>query len=232
MTPGTVSIHFLSPSPHGWDADACLSRDELRRAAAFRFPEDAHRWKCYRAGLRTVLSGFLDIAPAEVPILIDASGKPKLGSPHDSLHFNLSHCDDLALIAVSPDGPVGIDVESIHRAPDLLECVGTFCHPEEIALLPDQLPARARRLLEIWCAKEALLKAIGTGLSQAPDEFALRPCNPAFILDSDKAPPGGLGQNTILLTHKLLENHLAVLSAPISATRVDYVLPQVSTPPV
>lgn len=232
MKPCTVSIHFLYPSHRGLDGDACLSEDELRRAAAFKFPEDAHRWKSYRIGLREVLSGLLDMTPVEVPILIEASGKPRLCSPHDSLHFNLSHCDDLALLAVSTGGPVGIDIESIHRGPDLLDCIETFCHPQDIAMLPDQPEARARRLLEIWCAKEALLKALGTGLSQAPDEFALHPCNGAFTPDADNAPPGSLVRKTILLAHELLENHLAVLSSPISAPQLEFVLPRVSTPPI
>nr|MCU0748416.1 hypothetical protein [Akkermansiaceae bacterium] len=116
MKSGTVRIHFLYPSDALQDGSDCLSAEELQRAAAFKFPHDAQRWKSFRKGIRTVLGGLLEIPPSEVPIRIDPHGKPQLAAPFDSLHFNLSHCEDLALLAVCGDGPVGIDVEAIHRA--------------------------------------------------------------------------------------------------------------------
>lgn len=231
ITPGTVNIHIISPSLAGAEGDSWLCNEELRRASAFKFEEDAQRWKSFRMGVRYVLSKQLGIHPSEVPIRIDAAGKPGLAIPFQSLHFNISHCDDLALLAISLEGPVGIDIEPIQRAPDLSECAETFCHPAEIAELPEQAQARARRLLELWCAKEALLKALGTGLLHAPDKIHLHALRGEFAIASDTELHGGCLLKTTLLSHRLLENHLAILSAPVSATRVEFSVPQLSTPP-
>ena len=108
------------------------------------------------------MAGF---TPHLVPLILSPFGKPLLAPPFDSFHFNLSHSQGLALIAVSPSGAVGIDTEPLNRAPSLIGCESTFCHPEEIAALPTRKVARGEDLLRIWTAKEAYVKALGTGLS-------------------------------------------------------------------
>ena len=165
----TVIIHVLPAE----STDTCLSADEHLRAASFKFPDHAARWKSFRSGLRRILGEALGIGPSAVPLVTGPFGKPELAPPWDHLHFNLSHCDEFALMAVCADGPVGIDLEPLARATSLLECVESYCHPAEITALPTDEDKRATTLLEIWCAKEALLKAIGTGFSQAPERVRL-----------------------------------------------------------
>ncbi|MEM9237742.1 MAG: 4'-phosphopantetheinyl transferase superfamily protein, partial [Verrucomicrobiota bacterium] len=159
-------LHFIHPD----DARStdCLNESERRRADRFVFPEDGIRWRSYRVGLREILSAHLGIEPREVPIAEGPNGKPILLEPHQDLHFNLSHSDDLAAVVVSKDAPVGIDLEPWSRADSLIECSDSFCHPAELRSLPADIEPRARRLLEIWTSKEALLKAIGTGLTYPP----------------------------------------------------------------
>ena len=75
--------------------------------------------------------------------------------------FNLSHSGDFVMLAIS-DTPVGCDIEHLHKA---ILSHHVF-HPQELARLRS-LPegdARNREFLRLWTAKEAFLKAIGTGI--------------------------------------------------------------------
>jgi 4'-phosphopantetheinyl transferase len=170
MKPSLVTVHIIWPDSIPPDAArACLTADEIVRADRFHFPNDAIHWTACRAALRQILGHYLAIAPKEVPITYSEYGKPLLVPPLDSLHFNLTHCPDLALLAIAFEGPVGIDIESLDRAADLLSCEKTFCHPLEIAELPEDLVLRSSQLLRIWTSKEAVLKARGKGLSHSPE---------------------------------------------------------------
>lgn len=171
MTSGTVTVHRVSPDLVPFEvAAACMTGDELLRVARFRFREDALHWAACRASLRKILGGILQLPPIQVPLILSEFGKPGLAPPFDSIYFNLSHCTGLAVVAVGIDGPVGIDLEPLDRAQDLLECESTFCHPAELRQLPAEIPQRACQLLRIWTAKEAVLKALGTGLSHPPED--------------------------------------------------------------
>lgn len=167
----SIHIHVINTADMRMD-DHLLDDREVTRAASFYFAEDARYWSSCRAALRVVLGRFLSLAPQEVPLEVMPNGKPCLAHPFSDTHFNLSHCRDLLLIAIAPS-PVGIDVESTSRANDLLGCEESFCHPREIALLPQEPCHRASILLEIWTAKEAALKAQGTGLLFPPETIAV-----------------------------------------------------------
>jgi len=191
MTPGQVIIHPVFPHHLSPDfSDACLADEEKSRAARFHFPQDAAHWAACRAALRGILGREIGLAPREVPLVFSEFGKPLLSPPFDGLHFNLSHCPDLALVAISLDGPIGIDLEALSRAPDLLECENSFCHPEEIRTLPAGTEARAAQLLRIWTAKEAVLKALGTGLSHPPEAVRIISDRSDAVAESDQGLAG------------------------------------------
>lgn len=163
-----------------------------------------------------ILGGMLDLPPVEVPLWIGENGKPLLESPWNQLHFNLSHCSDLGVVALCGDGPVGIDLESRARGEDLLECEAMFCHPSEIESLPRGKPARAVQLLKIWTAKEAVLKALGTGLVSQPETLKIEMDGEIAIPLSDPSFPGIENQRIRVIEHPRLEGHFAVVSAPKS----------------
>ncbi len=221
MTPGQVSIHLVFPKIISQDAGlACLSAEEKARADRFRFEKDATHWIACRASLRMILGQAIQRPPREVPLTLSENGKPLLAPPYDSLHFNLSHCSDLAVVALSTAGPVGIDLESLDRAQDLIECATTFCHPLEISELPSETGARAAQLLRIWTAKEALLKALGSGLSHPPERVRIcfRPTRSTAWSDS---PLAGIdSQRLHELVHPALARHRAVVSTPQSVREV------------
>src|ERR1051325_7471241 len=85
---------------------SCLSADELVRAARWQRQQDRDRFVRGRAWLRRTLAAYLEAAPASLTFELGAHGKPQLPPPHHGLQFNLSHSDDVALLAVSRAGRV------------------------------------------------------------------------------------------------------------------------------
>jgi 4'-phosphopantetheinyl transferase len=148
---------------------AILCAAEIARADAFRFVRDAAQYVQSRSTLKRVLGIYLDLKPAEVGFRYSSHGKPELDLPGRQLHFNLSHSHDLAVIAVSGDIEVGIDVE---RRTDLgyLDLASRFFAPCELQDL-QKSPCLPDRFFHIWTRKEACLKAIGTGLSTPLNAF-------------------------------------------------------------
>ena len=141
--------------------DGVLSRDEMERAARFVFPRLGEAWAGAHVLLREVLGRATLTSAAHVRIRTGESGKPSV----DGVEFSLSHTGSVVLIGLG-DLPLGVDVEKVpeERA---VQQVGSSFHPREAAELLG-LPADARpgAFARVWVRKEALLKAIGTGLSR------------------------------------------------------------------
>jgi 4'-phosphopantetheinyl transferase len=222
MKQGNIVIHLLIPETGLNEKSlAILTEAERLRASRFRNPDDTHRWVSFRSQVRTILGRALDLDPSEVALTLSENGKPLLEAPHNHLHFILSHTENLALLALSEDGPVGIDLEPLSRARDLLDCESTFCHPEEIARLPIQPDLRARMLLEIWTSKEAVLKALGTGLMHPPELLIVEPARVGNSTPSHRDLPGIENQSVRPLDESRFTNYRAVVSSPRSATTIE-----------
>ena len=88
-----------------------LSQEEVARSEKFVRSEHRHRWIVARAGLRRVLADYCSSAPESLEFGSQKYGKPFLVGDYIGPHFNLSHSGDLALVAVTEAGPVGVDVE-------------------------------------------------------------------------------------------------------------------------
>jgi 4'-phosphopantetheinyl transferase len=179
-------------------AYAALNDDERARAARFLRHEDAVRSAATRAALRDVLGAALGIAPHAVAIVVDASGRPSLDPAHrSSLDFNVSHAGEHALLAWAPAGRVGVDIEGGSRTVDWRALTREVCAPAEVAYL-DGLPSGEREgaFLRVWSAKEALLKALGTGIVGGLRAFAVVPprdaATPATTIVEPAAPAAGV----------------------------------------
>ncbi len=170
MPNALLELRCLTPE---WEEETAptrwLSDAERARAASFVFPEDARRWAVFRAKARRILG---EHAEGGIPEWQEGpAGKPFVAVP--GLDFNLSHSDRLAVLLISRCGAVGIDLEPLDRAPELIECEDSFCHPVELERLPADPAPRSRELLGLWTAKEALLKAVGTGLGFPPTRMRI-----------------------------------------------------------
>jgi 4'-phosphopantetheinyl transferase len=163
-----------------------LSTDEQARAARFRFERDQNRFITGRGFLRTVLGRYLNQNPAEIKFNYTTRGKPTLDVlPGAELHFNLSHSQDFALLAITKICPVGVDVEQIRTLRDADAIADRFFSERESSMLralpPEQKPIG---FFNLWTRKEAWLKATGEGISESLDkvEVSLLPDEPAKLL--------------------------------------------------
>lgn len=88
-------------------------------------------------------------------------GKPLIA--HPTLHFNLSHTHQTALIGLA-HSPVGIDVEWLHPRVDTALILPTVANDEERnRVQAAENPLQA--FYTLWTQKEAYLKAVGTGIT-------------------------------------------------------------------
>ncbi|HVT29114.1 MAG TPA: 4'-phosphopantetheinyl transferase superfamily protein [Lacipirellulaceae bacterium] len=145
-----------------------LAPDERDRADGFHFDRLKRRYVIARCALRRLLGGYLGVEPAAVRLTTDPNGKPRIGDVHStsSLKFNVSHSGDLALIGFTTGCEVGVDVEQIREVGRLEQIARRFYHPSETeAILAAPAEERNKAFFRCWTGKEAVLKAVGSGVT-------------------------------------------------------------------
>lgn len=118
-----------------------------------------------------ILARQLGLPPEAVAIGHDERGRPLVAHPRGGgLHLSLATRAGMVAVALAHN-PVGVDVEVVDdgAAPPL-----GVLHPEESAWLLAQPPEnRALAFARLWSAKEAYVKALGTGFARPPESFAV-----------------------------------------------------------
>ena len=176
LRPETVYVWQADASQVPAGAHDVLSAEERARAGRFRRLADRTRFTASHAALRQILARYAGTAADALVFETRPQGKPALvrlpGSP--DLRFSLSHSGSFALVALSLGREVGVDVEQERPLPDLLRLAQRVASPDELGVLArlDGL-ARQRAFFRLWVAKEAVLKAQGTGLHADPRRLSL-----------------------------------------------------------
>jgi 4'-phosphopantetheinyl transferase len=146
-----------------------LSVEEIKRAERFYFEKDRKKFIVHRGFLKKLLSGYLNILPADVKFEYEKLGKPFIDK-NPPIFFNSSHSNNMGLFAVSGAAPVGVDVECVRSLTDIKLLTKRFFAPEECRLIFSLPEAeRLKIFFEIWTLKEAYLKATGKGLAGLKD---------------------------------------------------------------
>jgi phosphopantetheinyl transferase len=166
-----------------WPGEDALPAGERRRAAALLHSGRRRRWVASRWALRHALGSRLDRDPRLVALETSDGGRPVLASAE--LRFSLSHSGPLALIAVSADCEVGIDVETIRGGRDFTRLSRRFLDRAAAAGVCAAHPdARPQAFYRAWARHEAVCKAGGCAPARsarpgvevvdllAPDGFA------------------------------------------------------------
>jgi 4'-phosphopantetheinyl transferase len=169
------------------DLGQTLNADERDRAERFHFPRDRDRFIVSRALLRALLGRYLSCGPETLRFHHGPNGKPALAADSDDarIRFNLTHCDDIAVYAVSSGRELGVDVERIRPNLPVTEMAEHYFSAWEAATLEALPPAdRYESFFRCWTRKEAYVKATGRGLSVPLDQFhvSLVPGEPAALL--------------------------------------------------
>ena len=90
----------------------------------------------------------------------------------ECLHFNISHSNDIALLAFGKSYPIGIDVEFRRKNIEITEITKKFFTANEANAINGLSPElQVEHFFNYWTCKEAFIKAIGEGLSYSLSKF-------------------------------------------------------------
>jgi len=134
------------------------------------------------------------------PLRFDYSrnGKPSL--PHSTVSFNWSHSGDLVALILGKNY-VGVDVEEIQKRA-LFE-YNSLCTKGELewlsTVVDQQRYSEKEAFIILWTAKEAVLKAVGSGLTVDPRVVEIR-----FDESNSEGWESDFGDQKLVGTHRLL----------------------------
>ncbi len=149
-------------------AMSLLSAMEQARVERLREPAARAARLSSRAGLRLLLGGYLQRAPATVPIRLGRLGRPHLDGI-DGPNFNISHSGQWVALVVGQAEALGIDIEQIRSRLPSDRLIERVASPRERAVL-SALSDNERRLAfyRLWTRKEAIMKATGGSVFHNP----------------------------------------------------------------
>lgn len=178
------------PSPVLHQLRDTLDPAEISRADRFHFEKHRSQFIAARGLLRTILGNYLNLEPRMLRFGYGGQGKPFLPDA-STLRFNLSHSAGMALIAVTLNREVGIDLEHI-RPEFATETIAEqfFSTQETTTLRALSADVQPEAFFNCWTRKEAYLKARSDGLSFPLDQFSvsLIPGEPAALLSFPGEP--------------------------------------------
>lgn len=164
------SVYLPDRRPHLEQYRNLLDGAEIERAAKFRRPDDAAGFILCRGLLRQILADCVQADPAGLRFERTAQGKPFLKD--HGLEFNLSHSRDRLLVAVTAGRAVGVDIEFRRSGLNMESIVSRWFAPEEQAFFQG-LENPEAGFFDIWAKKEAYVKALGTGIYNELNSFAV-----------------------------------------------------------
>ncbi len=177
---------------------ACLHEEEMKRAVKLKIPEKQNQFVVTRFVLKTIISRILYKEPKQIRIVHTEQGKPYIKEQYqgEDIHFNLSHSETQAIIALTLAQEIGVDIEKIETNKDYTGLSQRFFSAQEQAELNAISEADlARCFYTCWTRKEAFVKAMGDGLRYGLNNF-----------DVSVEPESELSQINL---HKKLENNLS-----------------------
>lgn len=181
---------FIAPCPADITMyEAVLSPSECKRMAGFKF-EQHRRLNTFAHGLKRLeLGKALNLAPEEIEFATLEHGKPMISSAQNpnQVEFNLSHAGNYVMLGIDDSTPIGVDIEQI-KDKDHTNIAERFFHPLEVEQIKNASEPNDC-FFQIWTLKEAVVKALGAGISFGLEKFAVE-ANTAALLEKLPTMPG------------------------------------------
>lgn len=145
-----------------------LSTEEVERRGLMKAESRKQSFLLGRAALRSLLGELTGAAPAAIELKVLDDGR--VVAPKTPYHVSIAHSGDRA-VAIASRRRVGVDIEQIVEKPEAL--LRFVLHKDEIEHVNSLPVPNNKRLFLCWTLKEAVLKAIGTGLLRSPKTVKL-----------------------------------------------------------
>ena len=149
-----------------------LSPDERARMTRYRHERDAMRFGATHIAARHLIADFIDCDAWKVVIGsgncpkcgTSDHGPPRIVAPEPDLRLSLSRSGNCALVALTKESAIGVDIESNQQNFD--PSVGRLClsSSEYRYVLGLVHHERREAFCRSWVRKEAVAKACGTGI--------------------------------------------------------------------
>ncbi len=163
----TKGIHIWSVKSEdfAWqDYQDLLTEKEFNHILKYKNPKDRHKRAISRGILKELSASYLRTAPKDLNYDTNRFGKPFIANSNHLLQFNISHSTDYILLAFSFDpSPIGIDIEENNLDFNFLDIADQYFSDHEKDSLCCTNPSE--QFFKIWTRKEAMMKAIGEGLT-------------------------------------------------------------------
>ena len=184
------------------------NRDKLN-SDKLHFEEDRDTYLFCHTLLRLILMKKFITDTSEITIINDGKSKPRLEG--DPLFFNISHTRDAFAFAISRYYEVGIDIEKVDRSIDFKSITGKFFSRAESSFILDSPDDSRNRFFLLWTRKEALLKAMGTGIISDLSHFEIfRKKNLINRKSCEKMIDGSEFFDHFIYSKKILKYYLSV----------------------
>ena len=156
-----------------------------------------HQYLVTRGALRYILTSYeSNISPSDWSFINNKHGRPYIENDMSSgeLFFNISHTDDIILIAISRIEKLGVDIENVSKKRNISQIAKNYFSSKEIEAF-EELPIEEKndRFFALWTLKEAYVKACGKGLAIPLNAFNYTFNNSSVRIDftsSQKDEPG------------------------------------------
>lgn len=152
--------------------------DEAERSRQRRFvhPRPSREFTLCRAALRSLLCRELNCSNGDLSFGMSKFGKPfaRVKGVAAPISFNVSHSGRHGMIALAPEGRIGVDVEERSTNRNLDVCIRLLFAPDERAEFETvSAQDKVKLFYRLWTLKEALIKATGAGLSIDTAKFEI-----------------------------------------------------------
>jgi 4'-phosphopantetheinyl transferase len=209
---GACDVYWARMSSLRTGHASLLDERERERRRAYLRDEDRARFTLAAALLRVVVGLRLGVAPERVAV--DRSC-PRCGRPHGRprvvppLEVSISHSREVATVAVTTAGAVGVDVEAV-RPVAYEPLLDDLCAAEERPHVGD-----TEAFYRYWTRKESVLKAAGVGLTV--------PMREVRVTQPDAAPrllayPGGARLAARMADASLTDGYIAAVTVLTDAS--------------